>query len=168
MASILSVWPRVDFDDVECVGVEVVADPLLVLGMLGMAWVGQRREEFLVSASTADILRCAGVFPRDAPRELQRRVQPDDMIGLHGVSPAVAEVVEVPEALSPAQRLVQGHPLFGHQTAWEVPSGLRSASTAATAYVRCSAACTGRSWPLPGSPAMESGLLRLIDIQEAR
>jgi hypothetical protein len=75
----------------------VTADPVFVVGVLGMATIGQTLEEVSISVRTTNILgwSCSGTV--DTSGNAWGRLEDETLLELHQVTPVIAEVVDVDE-----------------------------------------------------------------------
>ena len=83
--------------EVKPVRVEVTAAPLFHVGVLRIVPVGHDGQEPLVAAKAADILGGTRAGARDTGANLGGSVQREELFDLDGMTPTVAEVVEVAE-----------------------------------------------------------------------
>ena len=77
--------------------VEVTAAPLFHVGVLWIVAVGHDGQEPLVAVDAADIFRGTRAGARDAGAHLGRDVQSEQLLDLDGMTPTIAEIVEVTE-----------------------------------------------------------------------
>jgi hypothetical protein len=85
----------------------VAADPAFVLGVLGMATIGQTLEEVGIAVGAADILRwsCASAVDTSGDEQL---------LELDKVMPVIAEVVDVHEWACMRQSITRQKPALEH------------------------------------------------------
>ncbi len=83
--------------DVESFRIEVAANPAFVVGVLGMATIGQTFEKLSVAVWAADILgwSCAGTV--DTARQARGRFDDEKLLERDKVMPVVTDVVDVDE-----------------------------------------------------------------------
>ena len=83
--------------EVEPLWIKVAADPAFVIGVLGMARIGQTLEEASVAVRAADILGWSCTSAVDTARQARRRLNDEQLLELDKVMPVVTEVVDVDE-----------------------------------------------------------------------
>ena len=75
----------------------MAADPAFVVGVLGMAAMGQTLEEPSIAVGAADILGWSCTSAVDTSRDARRGFHDEKLLELDTVMPVVAEVVDVHE-----------------------------------------------------------------------
>jgi hypothetical protein len=83
--------------EVEPLRIEVATNPAFVIGVLGMATIGQTLEEASVAVRATDILGWSCTSAVDTSRDARRGFHDQKLLELHKVMPVVTEVVDVHE-----------------------------------------------------------------------
>src|SRR3990170_2063472 len=93
--------------EIECLGIEVLPDPLGHLFVLFVFRVAQHREQAHVAPRPAAVLGRAGAFAGETGRVALAFLGRKNLLDLHLVLPAVAEVVFVDQLVAFADELIE-------------------------------------------------------------
>jgi hypothetical protein len=83
--------------DVEPLRIEVAADPAFVIAVLGMATIAQTLEEASMAVPATDILGLVVHGAVNASGNARCRLEDEELLEFHHVTPVIAEVVGVDE-----------------------------------------------------------------------